>query len=198
MTEIRPYKIAGNWVDGYALDTHTISSEFLGYDGFGHEIFDTKRSKLGELLYRLKSKQNINVKDQIVEIAINFINSQWKDIIDGIIPIPPSNVGRRVQPVIVIAKDIADKLGINLYEKALMKIKETPELKNVLDFHARLAILKDIFHVNAQQTEGKLLLLFDDLFRSGATLNAATEALYQQGKAGKVYVLTLTRTRILK
>ncbi len=198
MTEIRPYKIAAHRLDGYALDIHTISSEFLGYDGFGHEIFDTKRSELGELLYRLKSKQDINVIDQIVEIAINFINSQWKDIIDGIIPIPPSNVGRRLQPVIVIAKGIADNLGINLYEKALIKIRETPELKNILDFHARLALLKDVFHVNDEHIEGKRLLLFDDLFRSGATLNAATEAIYQQGKAGKVYVLTLTRTRILK
>ncbi len=198
MTEIRPYKIAGNWLDGYALDIHTISSEFLGYDGFGHEIFDTKRSELGELLYRLKSKQKINVKDQIIEIATNFINSQWKDKIDGILPVPPSNIGRKVQPVIVIAKGIADKLGITLYEKALIKTKETHELKNVLDFNDRLAILQDVFLVNDEHLEGKRLLLFDDLFRSGATLNAATKALYQQGKVGKVYVLTLTRTRILK
>jgi hypothetical protein len=34
-----------------------------------------------------------------------------------------------------------------------------------------------------------------DLFRSGATMNAITGALYDQGRARDVYALTLTRTR---
>ena len=39
------------------------------------------------------------------------------------------------------------------------------------------------------------ILLFDDLFRSGATLRAITEVLMQQGQAFTVRVLTLTKTR---
>jgi len=37
--------------------------------------------------------------------------------------------------------------------------------------------------------------LFDDLYRSGATLNAITQALKDKGKAKEVYALTLTMTR---
>ena len=37
--------------------------------------------------------------------------------------------------------------------------------------------------------------VFDDLFRSGATMNAVTSALYDQGHARDVYALALTRTR---
>ena len=38
-------------------------------------------------------------------------------------------------------------------------------------------------------------LLFDDLFRSGATMNSITVALYEQGHASEVFALTPTRTR---
>jgi len=37
--------------------------------------------------------------------------------------------------------------------------------------------------------------LFDDLYRSGATLNALSQAAYSQGEAANVFVLALTRTR---
>lgn len=36
---------------------------------------------------------------------------------------------------------------------------------------------------------------FDDLFRSGATMNSITVALHEQGHASDVFALTLTRTR---
>ncbi|MFL5384242.1 MAG: hypothetical protein ACJ8GN_17105 [Longimicrobiaceae bacterium] len=42
------------------------------------------------------------------------------------------------------------------------------------------------------------MLVFDDLFRSGETLNEITHTLMEQGKVDRVYVLTLTRTRSLR
>jgi competence protein ComFC len=42
--------------------------------------------------------------------------------------------------------------------------------------------------------KGKCLLLFDDLFRSGATMNAITQSLYEHG-AADVFALTITQTR---
>lgn len=44
-------------------------------------------------------------------------------------------------------------------------------------------------------TARKRVLLFDDLYRSGSTLNAITDVLLQAGQATSVSVLTLTRTR---
>ena len=45
------------------------------------------------------------------------------------------------------------------------------------------------------QTEGKGILLFDDLYRSGATVSAITALLKNEGKAKAVRLLTLTQTR---
>ncbi|MCX5894045.1 MAG: ComF family protein, partial [Deltaproteobacteria bacterium] len=149
------------------------------------------------LLYQLKYKQEQNVIADLVEVAINFINNNWKDIIDAIIPIPPSRTPRKFQPVLEIAKGISAGIRIPCFDNILVKVKEKPELKNVFDFHERLAILTNNFIVNDNLSGLKQILLFDDLFRSGATLNAATEALSNKGIVEKVYVLTLTRTRIL-
>ena len=45
MVTINPIELSGNWTQGYALDIHTINSTFIGYDEYGHEVFDTRRSE---------------------------------------------------------------------------------------------------------------------------------------------------------
>jgi predicted amidophosphoribosyltransferase len=59
----------------------------------------------------------------------------------------------------------------------------------------RWRLLEDLHEVDQVKLDGKRVLLFDDLFRSGATMNAITGSLYDQGRASDEYALTLTRTR---
>ena len=47
-------------------------------------------------------------------------------------------------------------------------------------------------------TKGKSILLFDDLYRSGSTMNAVTNLLVDQGAAEAVRVLAVTKTRSLQ
>jgi len=49
--------------------------------------------------------------------------------------------------------------------------------------------------VDRDQTNGRRLLLLDDLYRSGATASAITRLLQEQGAASAVHFLTLTWTR---
>jgi hypothetical protein len=51
-------KLEGSWDAGYALNKHTLSSDFIGYNEFGHPMFDTKRSEPGEALYQLKYRSD--------------------------------------------------------------------------------------------------------------------------------------------
>ncbi|WP_337738617.1 ComF family protein [Agrobacterium vitis] len=53
--------------------------------------------------------------------------------------------------------------------------------------------LRPVF--DPQHTAGKNILLFDDVFRSGTTLNEITKVLLEQGQASSVRVLTITKTR---
>ncbi|MFZ2146425.1 MAG: hypothetical protein WAV28_04320 [Sedimentisphaerales bacterium] len=192
--KISPKQIKGKWTCGYSLDYHTISSEYIGDDEYGHPQFDTKRSEMGELLYRLKYKTDKSVLRIIVDTASEFLNSlKWP--LDLIIPVPPSRGTRPFQPVIHVAKGISKVINITLCTDCVVKIKTTPELKNVYDFDKRMEILKDAFDVAKREVEGRNVLLLDDLYRSGAPLNSITQTLKSKGKVKGVYVLTLTITR---
>ena len=181
MINISPIKLSGNWFEGFALDLHTLSSEFSGYDEFGHEVFDTKRSAIGALLYRLKYKSDKSSLKEILDVTVNFLSNEWKisNILDCILPVPPS-ISRTFQPVIEIARGISYKLQAPLNEGFLIKVKETPELKNVSDYQKRLELLTDTFATKNLSLEGKNVLLLDDLYRSGATFNAITRVLYEK------------------
>ncbi|MCK4830536.1 ComF family protein [bacterium] len=194
MIETSPKPIRGEWTSGYALDFHTLSSEYIGDDEYGHPQFDTKHSDMGKLLYRLKYKSDKSVLKIIVDTVTEFLSSRdWP--VDLIIPVPPSRVGRSFQPVTAVAKGISGVVGIQLCTDCVVKVKETTELKNVYEFENRMEILKGAYAVVKREVAGRNVLLIDDLYRSGATLNAVTVALKDKGKAKEVYVLTLTMTR---
>jgi predicted amidophosphoribosyltransferase len=194
--KINPRKVRGPWAGGYALDLHTLGSTFLGHNAFGHAEFDTKRSPLGDLLYRLKNAGDQTVIPDIVETVAMFIKT-WRVEIDAIVPVPPSNTRRKHQPVIAVAVALSTALGVPMCEGCVTKVKGTAQLKDVFDYTKRSEILKDAFAVDTKKTEGKRLLLLDDLYRSGATVSAIAQLLTSQGAARAVYLLTLTQTRKL-
>jgi competence protein ComFC len=196
MVDISPTRIPGRWSNGYALDAHTTSSEFLGHDEYGHPQFASQRSELGELLYRLKFRRDKSVIPEIVEVVATFVES-YVPKVDLVVPVPPSTQ-RTEQPVILLARAIGERIGIPVSEDCVWKIRETSQLKNVFDFDERSRLLDGAFEVDRSVTTGKTVLIFDDLYRSGATLNAVTSLLYDQGGAKDVLALTLTRTRSLR
>lgn len=63
------------------------------------------------------------------------------------------------------------------------------------DYDERTRLLAGAHTVDKAQVQGRKVLLFDDLYRSGATMNAITAALYDDGAAADVFALTITRTR---
>jgi competence protein ComFC len=192
MAQIAPMRIPGKWREGYVLDRHTLSSQYLGDDEFGHAQYDTVRSEMGELLYRLKYKSDRSALGPIVETAAAFVES-WGPSINLVVPVPASRQ-RSWQRVMEIASGLGSKLNLPVRADCVVKVKDTPELKNIFGYHARLELLENAYSILRQTIEGHGILLFDDLFRSGATLNAVTSALYAHN-ASNVYALALTRTR---
>ncbi|MBN1899940.1 ComF family protein [Candidatus Sumerlaeota bacterium] len=194
MATIKPREIHGKWHSGFYLDEHTIKSVFLGYDSFGHTIFNTQRTELGELLYRLKYNKDISVINVMINTLSEFIkNTGWR--IDLIVPVPPSNQNRKIQPVLILSEKLAEKLDINICKNCVYKIKNTPQLKDIYEYNERMNILKGAFEINQAIVEKKNILLFDDLYRSGATVNCITKELIEKGKVNNVYLIVLTRTK---
>jgi competence protein ComFC len=192
MAKINPQKIEGNWKKGIALDVHTVSSTYTGVNEFGHDTFENQYSELGDLLHRLKYKHDLSVVEEIVASVVEFLK-QYPKAVDIIVPVPPS-AKRANQPVITVAKGISIALGLPLAE-CVTPTRETTALKGVTDPAKRKELVSGLYAVDSSKTTGRNILLFDDLYRSGTTLNEITDILLKDGKAASVRVLTLTRTR---
>ncbi len=77
----------------------------------------------------------------------------------------------------------------------LLKIKQTTPLKGMSDAQKRHEELEGAFVVSDDRFVGKHLMVIDDLFRSGETLNAVSNALIFGGKVDKLTTITATITR---
>jgi predicted amidophosphoribosyltransferase len=127
-------------------------------------------------------------------VAVDFLK-KWSLDIQLIVPVPPSNEGRKHQPVSLIAEGLAQKLGVELCNDCIQKSKPTGQLKDIHVYAERVKVLRGAFSVRRAGVQGRRVLLVDDLFRSGATLSALTEALYNC-RVSDVFVLTITKTRV--
>lgn len=192
MRTFSPRRILGKWNEGFALDLHTLSSTFIGHDEFGHPQFDTQRTEIGELLYRLKNRGDQTIVPDIVR-AVHSLMDKWKPPIEMLVPVPPST-HRSVQPVLVLAQAISERLSIP-WANCVRRTRDVPQLKNIYDFDERATHLENLHAVDKSATRGKSILLFDDLYRSGATMNSVTTALYDGGETRVVFALTITKTR---
>jgi len=174
---------------GFSLDYHTISSRMTS-----EGRFETVRTKIGEALYKLKYKWDKTVLKEISETASSFIKSEFHNV-DIIIPIPPSDLNRQFQPVSTISNAISEITQIPTDNGYLRKTAQTFQIKGIDDNEKRRKILLNAFSVIDKRYRAKTILLFDDIYRSGETLNAAAKVLKEQGEVGDIYVLTISKTR---
>ncbi|MDR1702684.1 MAG: hypothetical protein LBR56_07895 [Sporomusaceae bacterium] len=184
-----PIKIFGNWEEGFVLDNHMLNSEFLGYDDKGKEQFNNTRTILGELTYQLKYNNDRAKAAEVLELIANFLDN-WEiaSKIDLIIPVPPTKKNRRYQPVFEIANVIANYLKKPAYCKFLAKESGLQSKDGHTNLKGTIVQAKPF-----KKTVN--ILLIDDLYSTGATLNEACKVLKTDNHVNNIYVLIMTKTR---
>jgi competence protein ComFC len=190
VVKINPMKLSGPWAAGFVLDYHSVSATPTGDP---YHPFDIKRTDLGELVYRLKYGGDRSALGDILDTVQEFAG-KWNPGASCVVPAPPS-LKRNSQPVLEIARELAQRLGLEFCEDAVHKVKETPSMKNVPDWFDRQKVLAEAIQSSKGDIRGKSILLFDDLVQSGSTLGRVAEVLQKDGGASAVYALALTRTR---
>lgn len=127
-------------------------------------------------------------------MAAHFYRS-WNPGAALIVPVPPSRSSRPQQPVSMLATALGAQLSIAVGHDAVTRNRELPEIKDTFAYDDRLRALEGAHTIAVQAVRGQRVLLLDDLYRSGATMNVITAALYDQGGVADVYALAITRAR---
>jgi ATP-dependent DNA helicase RecQ len=107
-----------------------------------------------------------------------------------IIPVP-SSTERKVNPVHAFCEALAGKINMPV-QSLVAKTRQTQPQKEMRTLVQKRANVAEAFSLHGE-VKGKGVLLVDDLFDSGATLEEITRLLLKHG-AARVNVLTLTRT----
>ena len=114
---------------------------------------------------------------------------------DIIIPVPihrKRKLQRGYNQTQLIAKEIAKNIDIELCDDALIKTKNTIA-QSKLNKNKRKQNLKAAFRVlDLEKIQGKNILLFDDIFTTGSTVNECSKILKKAG-AKTVGVLTIAK-----
>lgn len=185
-------QIFGKFDQGYALDKHTLYSTPIGENEQGHMQFDTKRTEAGEAVFQLKYR---NDQAHVLALAQAVATSIAPKLppFGLIVPMPASNQ-RAVQPVTSVAQALGTLLGKPVFENMLLKAPGGQSLKNLHTREEKDAALANQITVNRAITNnGKWdMLLIDDLYHSGASIDAACQVLRTYEKIGAIYVATLT------
>ncbi|MZH99452.1 ComF family protein [Dickeya dianthicola] len=193
--QVQLKKLEGSWDLGYALHKHTLSSVYRGEDEYGHARFDNTRSEPGEALYQLKYRNDWNqIAPLAAQIQAALLPLFGK--VGLIIPMPASTARAR-QPVDELATELGRITGIPVFKDIVVKApipQGSPQLKNLHSREEKDAALQGRFSINPSITNAGHwdALLLDDLFDTGATMDAVCKTLRTYNKINRVYAAAIT------
>ena len=112
------------------------------------------------------------------------------------VPLHPDKLKERsFNQAELLSVEIADLLGLKMNKDILIRTKKTSAQAELKDYEKRKDNLAGAFAVkNPEQIAGKNLILVDDVFTSGATMNEAVRALRLAG-AKKIIAFVIAKTR---
>ncbi len=175
-----PRPLDGPWKSGWALGFH---SSFAGSDW--------SRSGIGELTYRLKYHSDASALKPLVDEAMKLCEKHPELLqVDALVPVPPS-LARPVDPVTLFCGSLGAEADLPVL-RCVTRTRTTKPQKDMRTLAQKRANVARVFAVNASIAR-KRVLLVDDLYDSGATLEEVAKTL-MRGGARAICVLTLTRT----
>lgn len=85
-------------------------------------------------------------------------------------------------------------MGIPCYEELLVKTSNTPQMKDIESRKEKVETLINAISVNDQLADGLYdIIIVDDLFDTGSSLEAATTVIRDYSKISNIFVAVVTR-----
>jgi predicted amidophosphoribosyltransferase len=190
--EVALRRISGVWDEGWVLDKHSLESVFIGNDAYGHARFKTTCTEVGEATYKLKYHKEWPQAKLLAQAIAEYICPKFSEA-GCIVPMPASTLRAR-QPVTEVANELGALLKIPVFRNLLVKAKNGKSLKDLSTKQEKIEALGSSFSVNDEISDNGPLnvIVIDDLFHTGASMETACKVLRTYSKIGKIYVATLT------
>lgn len=188
-------EIHGPWDCGFVLDRHSTHSTLTGHDAHGHPTFETDYTEAGRALYELKSHDDYGQVPALAKALYTHIIPRLPKI-HVVVPMAPSKKRSR-QPVSHVAAYLARMLKVPAQKKFLVKAAGSRSLKDLASREEKDAALAGRLSL-AHDLDGGgpfNVLLVDDLYETGASLDAACQVLRECEKIQHIYVAALTWRR---
>lgn len=174
------------------LDKHSIGSVCVGHNEWGHPVFETTRTEVGESTFQLKYRGDWGQVNPLAQAINEHIYPKLSKV--GFVVPMPASTQRPLQPVTEIANELGRLVQVPVFNNLLLKAANGKSLKDLSTKEEKIEAIGNAFGVNDEITNvGKWnVLLVDDLFHTGASMEAACNALRAYPKVGKIYVAALT------
>ena len=144
----------------------------------------------------LESKRRPHVAGFLIDLLKDVAQREPLNEATRIIPVPLHDTRARERgfnQATVIARALAARLHLPLDETSLTRSSGSEKYRAGLDLKGRRDTVAGAFAVRHQRlVENENILLLDDVFTTGATVSACSEALVASG-ARNVFVLTIAR-----
>lgn len=147
------------------------------------------RSSIYRFKYDNKREYADFYTEELVRVYGNWIKSLQ---VDAIVPIPlhkKRKVSRGFNQAEVLACGIGKKLNLPVMPEVMVRTKNTVAQKELND-KERQENVKNAFKIPSNEVKLKKVLLVDDIYTTGSTIDAAAKALKSKG-VEKVYYVCL-------
>lgn len=158
-----------------------------------------ERTEIGQLIKDAKpydgtaTKAHLAAAVKIAEKMGDFMEAIgiYKNV-TAIVAVPPSNPAKTYRVPAVLVALLAKRFSIEDASERLKKSTATPQLKN-LTREQKAKALEGSLVIEDGAFDGDVVLLVDDLYQSGTTLNFVAEAIREAG-AAQIFGLAAVKT----
>lgn len=187
LSNLNVIPLAGSFDSGYALGHY---SERAGAK--------TEKTQVGELLHRFKYQFDPDAGEELANLAAELIKGQRVlKSSDFMLTVPPSFTSRPFDPIAFLAERVSQRTKIRWERDVIKRARITKLQKRIFDKADKEENVISAFSLgNPGLISGKRILLLDDLYDSGATINQISQIL-RRARADKIFSLVLAKTRFV-
>jgi competence protein ComFC len=182
---LSPVSIAGPAFEGWTLSAHL--DKLTARSGADM----TRRSVLAETMYRYRYQGDGSLLQTIASCFASAIRTLFADRLttfDGLVMVPPPLDRADYSPVITLITEISRLTGIPSLQFAVRDVQESahePSERSDRVFAFSSPVASGAY-------TGKRILVVDDVYRSGRSLNAFCSLIKNEGEATEVMALVGT------